>query len=323
MPDVSRQVVVMRGIAVCCAWLLCASANAANDDFATVDGEHISAQEYRMAVQAGIKKRFYHGKIPEDKLREFRQEVGQQLVDRILLVKEAGRRQLRADARVVDAQVKDYQSRLNKGAKHASPDAMIAGLRHYFEEEDKLQQLERAVKTVAAPDETAISAYYRQHPELFTTPERVRASIILLKVDPAAGAPAWSAAHDEAQKILVRINKGANFAELARIHSGDESAVNGGDMGFLHAGMLAEPAQQALAKLQPAQVSDPVMLLQGVALLRLEERSPPKLNEFKTVATRAADLWRRERAQTAWREFIEGLRKRADIHVNSALYRDS
>ncbi|MEK6748029.1 MAG: peptidylprolyl isomerase [Pseudomonadota bacterium] len=323
MSDVSRQINWRRSVYVIVMCALAGHAWAANDEFATVDGERITAQEYRLAVQSGIKKRFYHGTIPEDKLRQFREEVGQQLVDRVLLVKEAARRNVRADARVVEAQLHEYQSRLKKNDKHIVTTEMQAGLRHFLEEENQMQQLERIIKTVTAPEEPVVMAYYRQHPELFTTPERIHASIILLKVDPAAGAAAWNAAQQEAQQIVTRLRKGAGFAELARIHSGDESASKGGDLGFIHAGMLAEPAQQALSKLQSAQISEPVMLLQGVAVLRLEEREAPKLNEFKTVAARARELWQRNRAQTAWREFIEGLRKRADIHINTTLYRET
>ncbi len=287
--------------------------------FAIVGGETISMQEFQAAYQAGIRKRFYHGRVPEERLQAFREEISQILIDRALLLQEARRRGIEPDAQEVEVQLANYESRYSQRPDwQTHRDEILAGLRAALEEESRLMRLEQQVKAVPEPSDAEVEAYYREHPELFTTPEQLRLSMILLKVAPSSPAEVWQAAHDEAVQIRARLVKGADFAQLARIHSGDSTAAAGGDMGFLHKGMLAKPVQQVVDELEPGELSQPVMLLSGVALFRLEERIPARLNEFAAVAERARQLLRRERSQVAWEGLLARLRATVSVSVNTA-----
>ena len=62
--------------------------------------------------------------------------------------------------------------------------------------------------------------------------------MILLKVDPSLPPSALEQAREQAQDIVKQLANGADFAELARKHSNDESARDGGDMGYRHRGTL-------------------------------------------------------------------------------------
>lgn len=78
----------------------------------------------------------------------------------------------------------------------------------------------------AAMQETAsdadIQSYYDQHQDQFTQPQRNRYSIIQTKTE------------DEAKAVLDELNKGGDFAALAKEKSADIiSARKGGDMGWL------------------------------------------------------------------------------------------
>ena len=91
-------------------------------------------------------------------------------------------------------------------------------------------------------------------------------------------------------------------------------------MGLLHQGMLAEPAERVLAALAPGELSEPVMLLQGVAVLRLDSRQPAKLNAFARVETRARQLLMREKGEQAWKALIQQLRSQTEVVFNQALF---
>jgi len=148
-------------------------------------------------------------------------------------------------------------------------------------------------------------------------------SLILLKVDPSSPSKVWPEAADEAADIVDRIRKGADFAELARIHSGDKSAENGGDMGYLHIGMLSKPAQDVLNLMKPGEVSEPVMLLQGVAIFRLEGVQPAQLNPLEKVKKRAKQLWTRENGEKAWSDLIARLRSQVTIKYGNTVFEKS
>lgn len=287
--------------------------------FAVVGDQTILMSEFESAYQAGLRKRFYHGKVPQEQLQAFRKEVSQTLIDRALLVQEAKRVGVRPDAAAVKAQLAQYEARYSQQQHwRQNKDVILPGLTAALEEESLLQRFEERVRKVALPNDVAVREYYKKHPELFTTPEQIRLSLILLKVDPASTSDVWQAAREEAGILLKRLRGGADFAAMARIHSADASASAGGDMGYLHKGMLAGPAQQVIDQLQIGAVSEPVSLLTGIALFRLEERRQAKLNKFDDVAERARQLLVRELSDHAWQQAVKRLRDTTKVTINSA-----
>ena len=312
-------------IVLCCSSVQAAEAAAEvrttvqAEHFAIVNGETITLNEFQSAIRAGIRKRFYHGKVPPEELAAFKQEVSQTLIDRVLLLSEAKRQKIVADAEFVDKQLELYERRYENQAfwkEHRTQ--MLAGLKASLEEESMLAKLEEKTKNVGLPSSEDANQFYLDSKELFTTPKRMRVSLIMLKVSPSSTGGVWEAAMQEADQIIERLKNGANFAQLARIHSGDDSASKGGDMGFIHEGMLAAPAQNALNDLNEGEISAPIMLLQGIAILRLDERQQATLNPFEQVAERAAKLLQRQTAENSWSQLLEKLRNSASIKINAA-----
>jgi len=285
--------------------------------FAKVNGKEISIKEFQSAFRAGVNKRFYHGKIPEAELQAFKQEVSQTLIDRVLLLADAKRKNIRADKKVVDEKLAAYEKRYaDKPFWKDNKANVLPGLTAALEEQNILSEFENTTKNVPLPSRELANVYYQNNKALFTTPEKLRVSLILLKVAPSSPATVWDAAREEAIDIIERINKGAEFSQLARIHSGDASAAQGGDMGFIHKGMLAKPAQLAIDKMADGEISDPIMLLRGVAVIRLEEKQEAKLNDFENVVERAQKLLQRDNANRAWADLLETLRANAEIDIN-------
>lgn len=252
--------------------------------FAVVDGEAIPQEEYHSALHEGMRRKFFHGAPSQEQVDAYRREVAQGLIDRVLLRQEAKRRGLGGD--------------------------------------NPLARLEADVRRVSEPGVEEVRGYYDAHPDKFTAPERLRVALILLKVEPSATGAAWKAAEAEAARLVDRLRqtelqrRGADFAELARLHSGDVSANRGGDLGYVHKGMLAGEAQQVLDGMKPGDVSAPLLLLQGVAVLRLEERVAPALSAFEAAKSRARDLLARERGEGAWQALIERLRRETPVTIN-------
>jgi parvulin-like peptidyl-prolyl isomerase len=292
------------------------------DYIAIVGGHRISIQEYISELRKGMRKRFYHGKIPEEEQKKFRKEVAEEMVERRLLIQEAERRSIKPDEAEVERAVKAFDEKFKDNEEWPKArDQVLPVLRKKLEGDSLAAQLKDSVHAIADPTQAELRAYYEAHKELFTTPERVRVSLIMLRVDPSSPSEVWKQASEEASAIVDRINNGADFAELARIHSSDASSQKGGDMGFVHAGMLGENAQSVLSLMEPGEVSAPVVLLEGVAIFRLDDRVEPKINAFEDVMQRATKLYKRENADKAWAALIEKLRAETPIQMNDAPWR--
>ncbi len=292
------------------------------DYLAIIDGEKIPLGEYVSALRSGMQKRFFHGKIPEEERKEFYKEVADKLIKRFLLVREAKRLNIQPDLEAVDAALKRYDEKFQDNPEWtAAKETVLAQLREKLKADSLLLRLEEQVKNVKKPSQKELEAFYEANKDLFTTPERIRVSLILLRVDPGASSEVWQQAREEASAIVDRLNKGADFAELARIHSSDESARNGGDMGFIHSGMLGASAQNVLDIMEPGETSAPVVMLEGVSIFRLDERVKPKLNSFDVVKKRAEELYLREKGETAWDNLYKKLYSKAKIEVNDESWR--
>lgn len=296
-------------------------ASAAAAVFATVNDAVITVQEYETAVAQTLRQKFYHRNPGGDKQAELQREVADHLVNQRLLMAESKRRGVTPDMQGVQTQIAAYEERYKDSAQWKSNRAQVLpGLKAELEQRSVLARMEKQVRASADPTEQQIRSYYDGHRELFTEPEQVRLSLILLKVDPSAPKIAWDKAREEAHSVIKRVKGGMAFAQLAQLQSADASAQKGGDLGYVHRGMLPAPAQEAIDKLQPGAITDAVTLLEGVAVFRLEDRKPAQLRRFEEVQQRAADLWRRDQGERNWKELIAALRKSAVIKIDTARY---
>jgi peptidyl-prolyl cis-trans isomerase C len=95
--------------------------------------------------------------------------------------------------------------------------------------------------------------------------------------------------------VKAELDKGADFAELAKKKSKDPGASDGGDLGFFtKEQMVPEFANIAFA-LEPGKISDPVKTQFGWHVIKVEEkrnRKPPEFDQVKsqieTYVTRKA-----------------------------------
>lgn len=276
----------------------------------------ITAEVFGRYYDRARRRKFYHGAPPGEREAAFRREVAAELISRVLLLQEAERRGLKPDWKKVQALLARYDKRYAGNVRwQREREQLLGALQNYAEEDDLLSQLEAQVRRIQPPTKMQLQAYYRANPDKFTEPARKRVSLILLRVPPSSPPQTWDAARSEARKLLARLHQGADFAELARLHSGDRTAQNGGDMGYLHKGMLAGQAEQAVEKLAIGEISDPVTVLEGIAIFRLAERRPEKLQPFTGVRGRAQELWLREKGETAWQALQHRLRASTSIKV--------
>lgn len=285
--------------------------------YATVNGKPVTQAEFHSAYATFLRQKYYHGQVPQEQLVQARKEVSDKLIDRILFLEEIERRGIAADTAEVEKQIQVYDQRYAANPNwQKSREVLLPGLRQQLDQQSRLGRLEQAVRDVPAPGPDAVRAFYAAKPELFTEPEKIRLHSILLAVEPSSGQPVWDAAMREAEAIVKRIRGGADFAEQARLSSKDESAEKGGDMGYLHRGMLPESLQTKIDQFKVGEVNDPIQMLQGVGVFRLDDRIPPKLQDFSRVAERAADLLHRDLKEKAWQDLVAKLRSTATIVIH-------
>lgn len=294
----------------------------ASQVFARVGDAVITQQDYDAAFASAARSKFYHGKPPEAELAALQREVGNKLITNVLLVKEARRRGMKPDETTVAQRLEQIEQRNRDNEQWQKMRAQwIPIVTVRLQDDNLLSLLESAVRDVPPPKEEQIREYYTAHPDKFTEPEQLRVSIILLAVDPSSPREVWDKAREQGEDMVKQLRAGADFAALAREHSGHtDSAEQGGDMGYLHGGMMPEAAQEAVDRIKIDEISDPVRLLEGIAIFRLTDRNLAKLGDFETVKVRASELWLKEESERMWKALIEQLKKETPIQVDETRY---
>jgi len=296
------------------------SAEIALDLFAVVEGIEIKAERYNALVQTEVRQKFYHAKVPPEEMSAYRQEVADKLIDEILLLMEAERQSVQPDNEFIEEQFRQYDEQYKNSPRYKRErNKMLARIRPKLERESKIERITKIIRQVTPPTDSEVKKYYQNNPDKFTTPGKKRVSVILLSVDPSSATEVWKAAEAESMLIYQKVKQGDDFAMLAEIHSGDESAASGGDMGFLHDGMLNSKVEEVLVKMNAGEISQPQKLLQGYAIFRLDERVKPRLNSYEKVKNRAFRLAEREKADDKFAKFKHDLRINKKITLNARL----
>ena len=276
--------------------------------YALVNDSPVTVREYQELLAETMRTRYYHGTIPEGKAEELHKDVAEMVIDRELHVDEAKKRGIKADPGKFEKHLADLDSRYAAEPQWKEKrEEWLPRIKSNLDRQSLVEQLEKAVRDVPHPTADEVRSFYDNNQELFTEPERLHLSIILLKVDPGAAKKDWDQTREEAQKIWDRIKNGGDFAEQARLYSQHDSASKGGDMGYLHGGMLPRGMEDKIDAYQEGVVNEPVTTLEGIVLSRIENRVPAKLREFKSVEQRAQDLLIRKRADDAWQNTLKQL----------------
>ncbi len=114
---------------------------------------------------------------------------------------------------------------------------------------------------------------------------------------------------DEAKAIKAELDKGADFAKLAKEKSKDPGASDGGDLGFFTKEQMVPDFSKVAFELEPGKISDPVKTQFGWHIIKVEEKRNRKPPEFDQVKPQIEQYVTRK----AQSEFVAKLRETAKV----------
>jgi peptidyl-prolyl cis-trans isomerase SurA len=112
--------------------------------------------------------------------------------------------------------------------------------------------------------------------------------------------------------LKERIEHGASFAELARIHSDDATAAKGGELGWLATGETVAEFERAMDVLEIDQISEPVRTPFGFHLIQVLERKTEDISKERQRVV-AAQTIRARKSDDAFEEWVRLLRDKAYV----------
>ncbi|MGD9764305.1 MAG: peptidyl-prolyl cis-trans isomerase [Candidatus Binatia bacterium] len=177
----------------------------------------------------------------------------------------------------------------------------------------RVQVLEFRPQDFAArvtPSDADVQTYYDAHLEEYTKPEEVRARHIMIRVAPTAGEAEKAAARQQIEGLLAQAKGGADFSTLAKEHSQDPSAENGGDLGRFGRGALDPTFEAAAFALEPGQISDVVETESGLHIIKLEEKTAAHQEPLEAVKPAIIEMLKTQQARQLALHRVEAAHER-------------
>jgi peptidyl-prolyl cis-trans isomerase SurA len=146
-----------------------------------------------------------------------------------------------------------------------------------------------------------------------TVVEQTHARHILIKVNEVTSE---SDAKAKAERIRERLDTGAKFEDQAKLNSEDASAAKGGDLGWISPGDTVPDFEQALAKLKPNEISQPVRTPFGFHLIQVLERRTQDVTAERQ-REQARQALRQRKSDELFQEWVRQTRDRAYVEIKA------
>lgn len=287
---------------------------------AIVNGKAITMSDYQAEIDRLHRQISMTGRQPDEKeMQALEQRILDELIGRELLKQETVKRGIKADDAEVNAQ-------LDAVKKGTTPENFANSLKQMNMTEPELKDYfayRLAIKTlldkdlgskiVVTPEE--VKAFYDGNPDVFKTPEMVRASHILVKVDKEASGEEKAKALAKIKGIQKRIKGGEDFAMVAKEVSDCPSKDDGGDLNFFHKGQMVPPFEKAAFSLKPGETSDIVETEFGYHIIRLTDKKEAGTMSFDEVKPRIEQQLRAEKMSKEYHKYVEALKSKAKIEI--------
>jgi peptidyl-prolyl cis-trans isomerase SurA len=154
---------------------------------------------------------------------------------------------------------------------------------------------------------------YRQQRERYRIAGELTVSHILFMVPEHATPEQEAYIKEKAATVLQQLRHGGDFVTLAKLHSEGPSADRGGLLGTFRSGELLPGFEEAVATLQPGEISDLVRTRVGWHIVRLEDKKAGDYKPFEAVRDAIKEELSRTRAEQKYEEWVESLRQQAHV----------
>jgi len=175
------------------------------------------------------------------------------------------------------------------------------------------QLLEKEIgdKSIVSKDD--VKAFYTENPNLFKTPESVKASHILVKVSKDSDEKTIAEARKKIEDVLSKAKKGEDFGALAKKYSEGPSAPKEGDLGYFSRGQMVKSFEDAAFSLKEGTVSEIVSTQFGFHIIKVIDHREEGTTPFDKVEASIGDYLAKLGKEKLIVEYVNKLRSRSNI----------
>ena len=244
------------------------------------------------------------------------------MIDSRLQVQEAEREKIVIEETEIDEELADRIKKMNLKNREEFEAALkaqgipIAAVRKRVADELRRGRIvSRKVRLRISVTEEEVSQYLEANRAKLETGLSYHAAHILIVPETGPEDAAWENARIRADLLRTELQQGGNFAELAKQYSRDASARDGGDLGTLKRGELAQDIETQILSLSPGQISVPYRSTLGYHVFRLESKETLEGEGLGRVKAQIREILFREKFDTRLDAWLKEIKQRAVIDV--------
>lgn len=282
---------------------------------AVVNGVAISEDELQREVSKLLPSTYIHTTIDEKKRKSLEEKALESLIESTLLYKYAVLKGIAAGSDEVEEIFKNFQNRY--GTKDRFEAALKKSnftkksFKSTIKKEQTLKRLYKEEIEVSFSYEE-LKEYYEANKEKYLEPERIRLRLIYVKNDP--GDPnGKQKAVKKVQEAEAMLKKGESFEYVAQEYSSDKTRVMGGDMGYLHRGMLEPTLEEIAFGMNDGEVSGIIERDVGFYIIKVEQKSQRNQLSFENVKSKLKKELKSKEEDKRKKELLERLFSTATI----------
>jgi len=291
----------------------------AEQKVAVVNGTVINQAEFDSEMNRVLERLQRTGRFPNDLERsQIKKQVLENLIARELLYQESQKKGIKVDQKEIEAQLTALKGRFPSEVEFkkalSTMNLTEAGLRFQFERDLAIRKLlDDQIGGKSTVSEKESRAYYDSNLESFKKPEQVRASHILIKVDPGADEAKKAEARTKIESLQAKLKNGEDFGAVAKEYSEGPSGPKGGDLGFFGRGQMVKPFEETAFSMKPGQVSGMVETRFGYHLIMVTERTPESTLSYEEAKDRLEQYLKQQKVQEEIAAYVETLKGKAKI----------
>lgn len=268
----SASKMILAGVAMIALGAPMAAAQNAQGIAATVNDNVISTYDVEQRINLFI---FSAGVRPTpETIGRLREQVLRQLIDEMLQLQEAQRFEVEVSAEDIGDMLDNIGSRNDMDGEgllallrenNVNPSTLLSQVRSDIAWQRLVGGLYRNQVNISEEEIDIVLDRMQRN----VNQPQYEVSEIFLSVDN----PEQEAAIGEAaERMVMQLRRGANFAALARQFSQNPSAAQGGDLGWVQDGQLPPELNDMLARMAPGQFSLPIRSTGGYYVLALRDK---------------------------------------------------
>lgn len=288
-------------------------------EIASVNGKAISKSQYERRLSVYMKRAAHMGRQLKDAdLKTVKNQILENLIDAELLYQQSQKEGVKVDDKAINEQIEKIKKRFSDETAykkaiermHVSEKEFRTEIQHGLAINQFLDT--SVLQKITVTDEEG-KKYYNNNLKLYRQPEKVKISVIWIKVTPDDEESKKNQARKKIEMVQKKVKQGEDFGKLAKAYSEGPSAQREGAWGYLKRGKRADPLRDAAFALNVGEVSGIVETQYGYFLIKVNDKKPAGTTPYKEVKPRIEKHLKKEKEKTEIQSYIENLKKSAKI----------